>query len=138
MHGGGEVGRSGGEVLLPEEGAQGSAIPAPDLSLARTSPRRAAHGLVVLDVPEHAARPRQQRGRDRGIAEPAVVFQGEPVEWDACLAQDCGKRKRAQAGAPFEDAEAAPPPADASVEEYGFDQVPVPNAPQGIRTEPAT
>src|SRR5216683_3590227 len=122
-------------MLLPEEGAQGSAIPAHDLSLARTSSRRAAHGPVVLDVPERSARPRQQRGRDRGLAEPAVVFQGEPVEWDAFLAQDCGKRKRAQAGAPFEDAEAAPPPAHASVEEYGFDQVAVASAHQRIRAE---
>jgi len=53
-----EVGRSVGEVLLPEEGAQGSAIPAHDLSLARTSSRRAAHGPVVLDVPEHSTWPR--------------------------------------------------------------------------------
>jgi hypothetical protein len=46
-----------------------------------------------------------------------------------------GKRQRAQAGAPFQDAEAAPPPAHASVEEYGFDQVAVANAHQGIRAE---
>src|SRR5260221_13396343 len=111
-------------------------IPAHRLSLARTSRRRSVHGPVVLDVPEHSPRPRQQLGRDRGIAEPAVVFQGEPVEWDAFLAQDCGKRKRAQAGAPFEDAEAAPPPAHAGVEEYGFDQVAVAYARQGIRAEP--